>query len=86
MSKRRQRRLVDCGARLKVNMLGQQTEADAAGPYDVSPIRRLFGIDQAKDGRLARPIPANEPGMLARIYLQRYPAQDILSAVRFVYL
>lgn len=86
MAKRSERRLVDRGPGFKVNVLGQQTETQAAGTYDFTAIRRLFVIDQVKDRRLARAVAAYQPDMLTRIYLQRHAAQNILSAVRLVYL
>ena len=86
MPKRSERRLMNRGPRFKVDMLGQQSKTEAAGSYDVTAIGRLLAIDQAKDRRFTRAIPANEPDMLARIYLQRDASQDILRAVRLVYL
>ena len=66
-------------------MLSQQTQTDAAGTYDVAAIWRFLVINQAKDGGLTRSVAADEPDVLARIYLQRRAAQDILRAVRLMY-
>ena len=67
-----------------MDVLGQQTEPHAASADNLSPIWWLFIVNQPKNGRLARSVPAYQANVLTGIYLQGYATQDILRAVRLV--
>jgi hypothetical protein len=83
-TKGRQGRFVHSRAFREVNVLGQQPELKTARPNDISAVGSdLFG-DQMKDCGLAGAVAADQPDVLAGIYLQAGAAQDILRPVRFM--
>jgi hypothetical protein len=69
-----------------VNVLVQQTEFHSARAHDVTTIRRFITSDETKDRALTGAIAAYKANVLAGIHLHGGAAQDILNAVRFVYV
>ena len=80
----RERGFVDGRARLEVNVLFEQAEPQAARTHNVAAIRRLFAVDEAEQGGLARAVAAHQPDVLAGVDLQRRAAQDLLRRVGLV--
>jgi hypothetical protein len=71
-------------SRLKVHVLRKQTQSNTARANYITTVGRFFSANETKDCGLACAISADQPHMLARIYLQRSTTQYILRAVRLV--
>jgi hypothetical protein len=71
---------------LEVYVLIEQSEIDTASAHNVAAVRRLFAADHAEERRLTRAVATDETYVLARIYLQRRPTQNVLRAIGFMNL
>jgi hypothetical protein len=81
-----ERRLMDGRARLEVDVLFEQPEAQAARAHHLAAVGRLLAGDEAEEGRLARAVAADQPDVLAGVELHGEAAQHVLRAVRLVYV
>jgi hypothetical protein len=75
------RRLMDRGARLKVNVLVQQAQLHASRADHVAAIRCLFTSNKAEDRALAGAVSTYKSNVFSGVHLQRSASQDILNAV-----
>jgi hypothetical protein len=72
------------GPWLKLYMLVQKTESHRSRSNDVAAICGFISGYETKHSTLSRAVATYKTNVLAGVYLQRGPAQDILHAIGFV--
>jgi hypothetical protein len=83
-TERSQRRFMHRGSRFKMNMLREQTKADASRPNHIPTVRRLLPAYQAKNGCLAGTVASYESHVFAGINLQSDATQNVVGGVGLV--
>jgi len=78
------RRLMDRRPGLEMHMLVQQTQLQATRTHDLATIRAFIAANETEDRALAGAVSTHKSDVLARVYLQRSAAQNILHAIRLM--